>query len=200
MDNKKIYLSILAIGMAATIAGAGTWAYFSDTVTSTDNKFTAGTLKLAIGDGTPQNYNFNFSASVKPGDKNTFAGNIKVQNIGSINGTLQVHLGTPITEYDKNGTYQGSYIWNGAESGGWHPTGSIPMDKNLVIFICNSSTPTTHISGNDLNNGQWVDCGSLSAKQVRTFTFRYTLDDDKEDNSYQGHYVRFPIIFRIMQE
>jgi predicted ribosomally synthesized peptide with SipW-like signal peptide len=49
MMNKKILLSILVLGTVAVVAGAGTWAAFSDTETSTGNTFTAGTLDLILG-------------------------------------------------------------------------------------------------------------------------------------------------------
>lgn len=38
------------IGVIAGMAGAGTWAYFSDTETSVSNGFTAGTLGLKLAD------------------------------------------------------------------------------------------------------------------------------------------------------
>jgi len=50
---KKIVLSALAIVLAIGLAGAGAFAYFSDTETSTGNTFNAGTLELKISDGYP---------------------------------------------------------------------------------------------------------------------------------------------------
>src|SRR5664279_5368921 len=44
MINKKILLSLLTVGLLACIAGAGTWAYFQDTVNSTGNQLTTATL------------------------------------------------------------------------------------------------------------------------------------------------------------
>lgn len=41
-------MSILAIGIAAAMLGAGTFAYFSDTETSSGNTFTAGTIDLTL--------------------------------------------------------------------------------------------------------------------------------------------------------
>ena len=35
--NKKIVLSLLTLGMLAVVASAGTWAYYQDTLTSTNN-------------------------------------------------------------------------------------------------------------------------------------------------------------------
>lgn len=44
MINKKILLSLLTVGLLACVASASTWAYFQDTVTSTDNQLTTATL------------------------------------------------------------------------------------------------------------------------------------------------------------
>ena len=48
---KKILMSIMAIALVMGITGAGTFAYFSDTLASADNEFTAGTLILKAWDG-----------------------------------------------------------------------------------------------------------------------------------------------------
>ena len=47
--KKIIGLSIVAV-LIIGMVGAGTWAYFSDTETSTGNTFTAGTLNLELTD------------------------------------------------------------------------------------------------------------------------------------------------------
>ena len=47
---RKILTAIFVVGLVATIAGAGIYAYFSDTETSTSNIFTAGTLDLKVSD------------------------------------------------------------------------------------------------------------------------------------------------------
>jgi len=46
--KKEILFSILTIGIFASLIGAGTFAYFSDTETSIGNKFTAGTIEISV--------------------------------------------------------------------------------------------------------------------------------------------------------
>ena len=46
--DKRILEAVLVIGLVSLAAGAGTYAYFSDTETSTGNTFTGGTLDLQI--------------------------------------------------------------------------------------------------------------------------------------------------------
>jgi predicted ribosomally synthesized peptide with SipW-like signal peptide len=48
--DKKILVSMMVIGLVATLAGAGLYAYFSDTETSSGNYFRAGTLDLQLKD------------------------------------------------------------------------------------------------------------------------------------------------------
>ncbi len=48
MINSKILGSVMVIGIALFLAGAGTMAYFSDTETSSGNTFTAGELDLKV--------------------------------------------------------------------------------------------------------------------------------------------------------
>ena len=93
MINKKILLSLLSVGLLACIASAGTWAYFQDTVTSTDNQLTTATLtsQYSLDGGT--NWNtfsgdtgnnfgpFNIT-NLLPGDGGTLQ-NISIRNMGT---------------------------------------------------------------------------------------------------------------------
>ena len=46
--QKTILVSLLTIGLLASVIGVGTYAYFSDTETSVGNTMTAGTLDLSV--------------------------------------------------------------------------------------------------------------------------------------------------------
>lgn len=48
---KKILISLSMIALVATLAVGATRSYFSDTITSTGNTFTAGTIDIALGQG-----------------------------------------------------------------------------------------------------------------------------------------------------
>lgn len=86
--NKKILTSLLAIGVAAVLLGTGTFAYFSDTVESDHNTFTAGTLSMEIKDAdegyttNPVWHTWESPAGWAPGD--TFESTVTVRNTGSI--------------------------------------------------------------------------------------------------------------------
>lgn len=61
MLNKKMILSVLIIGCIATVAGAGTWAYYTSSANSYGNSFTAGNLKVTVDQEIGDNL-------VKPGE------------------------------------------------------------------------------------------------------------------------------------
>ncbi len=46
--NKKIFASLMVIGIAGAVAGSGTLAYFNDTEAATGNSFEAGAVDLKI--------------------------------------------------------------------------------------------------------------------------------------------------------
>jgi predicted ribosomally synthesized peptide with SipW-like signal peptide len=85
--DKKILVSVMVIGLVAALAGAGLYAYFSDTETSSNNTFTAGTLDLTVnGPG--------FSAPItlsnmKPGDDNGYYKWV-LKNAGTLPGKISV--------------------------------------------------------------------------------------------------------------
>ena len=84
MINKKIALSLLSIASALVIVGGATFAFFSDTKTSTENTFAAGTLEVSITD---QNADTLFESEAivsnwAPGDQSFV--NFDVKNVGSL--------------------------------------------------------------------------------------------------------------------
>ncbi len=95
MLNKKMLLSLLVIGVVSVSAGAGTWAYFSDTETSSGNTFTAGTLDLAYDINGGDWINGDDVASItvgnmKPCDDGEVT--LSFHNLGSHDGNLIVTL------------------------------------------------------------------------------------------------------------
>ena len=92
MINKKILLSVFTIGLLACVAGAGTWAYFQDTVTSTGNQLTTATLtsQYSLDGGPWTTFSGDTGASIGPfnltdripGDRGTLQ-NISIRNMGT---------------------------------------------------------------------------------------------------------------------
>lgn len=88
MINKRVLVSIFALGIAVTLAGAGTWAAFQDTEASTGNIFATGTLDMKLSnDGSTYTdgvtATWTSPANFKPGD--TFGNELRFTNVGSVN-------------------------------------------------------------------------------------------------------------------
>lgn len=92
---KKIVLGVMVIVLAVGLVGAGAFAYFQDTETSTGNIFTAGTLNLKIRDWNEPWKDGGVTATwgadnMKPGDSWDFL--------------------VPFVRLDAEGTIPGSYL------------------------------------------------------------------------------------------
>ncbi len=88
--RKKLLLLTLALLLVAGMAGAGTFAYFQDTETSTGNTFTAGTLDLKVsddnepfGNGVSQTW---VLTNMAPGDVPAVVYEVSLMNTGTIAG------------------------------------------------------------------------------------------------------------------
>jgi predicted ribosomally synthesized peptide with SipW-like signal peptide len=86
--NKKIFLSILTIFSIASMASAGTWAYFSDIETSGSNALTAGTLKLEMQ--TAKTITGCGDAYLVPGQSVSYS--IPIKNDGTVTGDLYIKM------------------------------------------------------------------------------------------------------------
>lgn len=103
MDTtKKILLASIGMALVAFLIGGGTYAYFSDVETATNNNFTAGTLNLQVGDNDPCTENVSIG-DLAPGYEGE-AANWILKNTGSIEGVLNVSV-SPITN-NENGVLE----------------------------------------------------------------------------------------------
>jgi len=111
--ERSVLASVLVIGVAATMLGAGTMAYFNDTETSEGNTFTAGTLDLTVNDQNPYTEHITFD-NIAPG----FYGSrvYKIKNIGTIDGKLSIEI-SAITNNDNGLTDPESDVDNTGGAG-----------------------------------------------------------------------------------
>lgn len=182
MLNKKMLLSLLVIGVVSVTAGAGTWAYFSDTETSTANTFTAGTLNLL------EDTEFSMTAGpMAPGESDTQWYNV------SNDGTLDLNISsmTLTVTGESDGTGNTDYPTNISAAG---------TAANISVTIIETTTSTTIVENaklSTLNSEQIGDneeseIGTLSPDDVRTFEITLTLDSGV-DNSMQNDGVVFSV-------
>jgi predicted ribosomally synthesized peptide with SipW-like signal peptide len=101
MKMNRIIPAILTIFIATALVSAGTFAYFSDTETSTGNTFTAGTMDLKLKNG-DEDWEDGVKATwtlsnMKPGD--TRYGYLDLKNVGTISADhLEITCDYTITE------------------------------------------------------------------------------------------------------
>lgn len=100
---KRTLTAIVLIGIVAMLAGAGTFAYFSDTGRSYDNTFTAGTLDLKLSHSSAGPWTDEVSgtwtlSNMKPGDETPTA-SVFFKNFGSVlSSTLSITCDYSVTE------------------------------------------------------------------------------------------------------
>lgn len=126
MINKRILASAVVIAVMLLAVGWGTYAYLSDTETSSGNTFTAGTLDLKLDGGDVNVVKFTVSNMV-PGNqpKGTFV----LSNAGSITGYLDLEK-INVTDYE-NGRIEPE-IEAGDVSDG---VGELSSVVNLRLFV-----------------------------------------------------------------
>ena len=78
--TRKILSSVMVIALAAMLIGLGTFAYFSDTGTSTGNTFAAGTVDITLSG--PLGIGSLTVPNMAPGDSTTQT--LRVNNAGSL--------------------------------------------------------------------------------------------------------------------
>jgi predicted ribosomally synthesized peptide with SipW-like signal peptide len=225
--DRKVLTAILVIGLVATMAGAGTFSYFSDTETSTGNKFTAGTLDLKVDNkDDPLVVHIELS-DIAPGWSQKYKWVLK--NTGSISGKVRVEF-SPITN-NENGVnepeaiaeaepygYQGARATlgdpNAGELGEYLKFGLLKGDGfNYWGPGTDNSGPPAYgqkwglnkLGGNTYDTGEKLDPG-----QTLNLYLNLSLDTnlkawdgcwshDIDDNVIQGDSVIFDIIFHLDQ-
>ncbi|AKB21134.1 TasA family protein [Methanosarcina sp. WH1] len=183
MINKKILLSVLTIGVLAVVAGAGTWAAFSDTETSENNTFTAGTLDLKVGGVDDPDVPF-VVEDVFPGA--TGSADIVLSNAGTMPGALSVKIVNIIGE---GGDFP-------EPESVVDPSNAYNLDDVLTVSI---SDGTNTVSGklSELTTAQSL--GVLDVGTGKTFTVTYSVDSSA-GNEIQGDKVTFDVEVSLNQQ
>ncbi len=96
---KKIVALTIAFLVCVGMTSIGTWAYLSDTETSTGNLFAAGTLDMKTNDADGVTMTL-YAVAMKPGDT-VGPSTIQLRNAGSVNGA-SVNLAFSYVENDSN--------------------------------------------------------------------------------------------------
>jgi len=161
---KKILMSLMTIALVIGLVGAGTVAYFSDTETSTDNTFTAGTLDLNVGGENP-NLSPDFTLGpLAPGDSGTIT--YTLNNVGSIDGYLDLQ---GIGVVDTEGTNPES------ETGDIGEPGELSANIYVTVTLGASQLYAGLLSGIVSDYDANV---ALAASGTTTLTIAWVVDKD----------------------
>jgi predicted ribosomally synthesized peptide with SipW-like signal peptide len=212
---KKIIGLTIAALLIIGIVGAGTFAYFSDTATSTGNTFTAGTLVLSeVTSGsatstsfvvTPAGINgsvqFGLTSPIVPGSAGTITWTL--QNTGNIPGTLTMPAGaSPLTNV--------SFNENPPENAPEHaadPTDAIGLGQKLLVWVTRfDGTTTTDVIG---TTGTYVAMSGLSALSSESnimtaggslvYVLHWQVPAASVGNEIQGDTANLDISFHLEQ-
>ncbi len=190
--TRKIMASLLVIAVTAMLIGLGTFAYFSDTETSTDNTFTAGTLTLQVDDveqtvtagwGDVDTDGLTFTViNVAPGS----AGNDvwTVRNVGTIAGVLSLVVNNleEVAGVDENADLAG------ALDVVLSVNGQTVYEGTLAEM---PGTYTEDVEGNALPT-------LVNGEEVNVVLY-WSIDGPDVGNEIQGDSVSFDITFTLDQ-
>lgn len=194
MLNKKMLLSLLVIGVVSVTAGAGTWAYFTDTETSTDNTFTAGTLDLLVN-GVNLDETMHYDESdLYPGWESSDG--VAITNDGSIDGVLSMDI---INLVDLENGFEEP---EGADSDDPLTLGDLSENMNILIEEYDDDVGTTLLAtpyNGLLSDFVPLNLGSLDDDETRYFLVTGSIATTVE-NEIQGDSVSFDVVLTLDQD
>lgn len=172
---KKVLIATLALALVAAFVGIGVYAQFTDTESSANNIFTAGTLNLTVdgqeGVNVPVYFN---QGNIKPGDQGSAT--ITLKNVGSIDGIAKIE--GVITSQTPG------------------PDGNNDLAGAIDIVV--KYNDTQKYAGK-LNALTKTGLGSLAGSGGEgTVTFQWSLDVNV-GNAIQGDSVTFDLVFYLDQ-
>lgn len=173
MINRKIVTSTMSIITAFSLMTGATYAYFTDTQTSTNNAFAAGTLNVSITDQNADTgfINESLATNWQPGEERLV--NFDVKNTGSLpvqlrgfatgawsDAALDAQNAVKVTKVER---------WNGSA---WEIVAANPSGLTGFFYYSNDGTDT----------GTFVNVASSSRAQ-----FQLTVKlDSTAGNDFQG--------------
>lgn len=179
--KKQVFITLISVVVGALLVGAGTFAYFNDTATSTNNEFKTGTIDIGKG-GSIRESTILAVDNAKPGDK--FGGTYVVKNTGSLDADLSFVLNLPV---DEKGL-------------------STQLVIDSITYVKDNGTPVTAnvVAGTTLNAliGQKVDIGDIAANGgiVTMKVNGHFIYSDQDQNVYQNAKVNGIFTFTAAQK
>lgn len=210
--KKILGLAIAALLIIATV-GFGTWSYFSDTETSSDNQISAGTLALSINAGYTDVTIMTGLSNKAPGDSGTAYATLK--NEGSLPGYFGVQTSavtnsndpaTPLKYRDGTGDLGGVaqiVPWLDLDKSGAWSNGDIALKADGTTVTRVGGLPAD-LSGiySTFNSYASITYSSVIASLSAGTDFRFYLSwqiPSSAGNSIQGDSTRISLTFTLDQ-
>ena len=210
---KKILISLMAIALVVGLVGAGVFAYFSDTESSTGNTFTAGKLDLTVLGGNPMPFNV---GPMQPGD--TGSGKVTLTNAGTI-GAAELDIGvstivnddvdTAEPENDQgtntgNGDLGGQLLmvmWLNVNQNGVFDAGDVELlnDGTVSAYDATNNPTLTYVAADTYSGDSWNEVlAEMAQGAVDDFVISYNLPVTT-DNSIMTDKITFDVTFTLEQ-
>jgi predicted ribosomally synthesized peptide with SipW-like signal peptide len=207
--KRSILLSLLVIGAAAALLGAGSLALFNDSETSKDNTAQAGTLDLEVQSENPLVSALVGGDNLKPSDTGEVT--IELHNVGSMDGQAKIHVANLAD--DDNGCNEPELEAEEAAYGvgkatcGADPDGELSLHLGVVVWRdldCNNvldAGEDVYFDGKlHLLESNWYDVGTLKPSVPKCVGFKWHVQDPEPDaNIIQSDSSTFDIEFTLTQ-
>jgi len=202
---KKIIGLGIAVAVIIALVTTGTWALFSDTETSGDNVFQAGTIDLTIGGTGATGVNF---TNMKPGD--TASATIVVTNVGTLPGSLYASSGyveNDLDTYDPDMTADQvakMLLITAFTADTVDILASIPdvdTDSRTTVYDMVNDPSGVSVTGySDPASGHgWFSYDTnMTTSEVHTYALTLQFDT-AADNDYQGDGITWTFEFLLTQ-
>lgn len=195
MNKRKMGFGILAVAVVAALATGSIYAFFSDTETSNNNSFQAGTLDLHVNDAVQWADAEIDINNVVPGTDGVRT--IKLTNGGSIAGTVSATITT--VEDDPGVTTEPEAELPTADEGELSENLDVQIwvdvNNNGIIDGTESAVYTGLLS--NVNNAAW-DLGALAVNANMYVSVHYEVADTV-GNEIQADECTFSIGFTLTQ-
>ncbi len=189
---------LLVVGMA----GGFTWTYFTDTETSTNNYFQAGTLDLMVDNENPWTSTAITASALEPGAGITPV-DLDVENLGDLMGDLYYRFtnmsgtGSATSEPEcsaESGTWTSP---SGPCGGGWVPVDNV---QTMISFDVDWNGGNIYSGTLSAAPSTWTLLqDDFVASGTGTFTLNGTLSA-ATTNEYQGDRAEFDIEIGLAQD
>jgi len=179
---------MLFIGMVSI----GTWAYFSDTETSTGNQLTAGTLDLKTND-VDSVFQTLYATNLKPGDT-IGPSTIQLKNAGSVAGsTLDIAFSYVESDGSPNTVNK-----NANDTAGMMEVTTLSYDGSSLLGSVSDANGNGYKDVYDLANADLSGQSGLNASATKNFDIAVQLRSET-GNDYQADGITVTITFILDQ-